>query len=179
MWCSRVHTRRLSPTNTQKTRGLSPGFRPQIVGFNINTPLNGLGGLGSYLRLFNASGLQLAFNNDAAAPGEAIVGFDAYLRYVFSAAGTYYVGVSNSTNIAYNAVSGSGDIAGGFHSIGVYTLIVQTLPSTMRIPADQTSGEGEYAKMVTQFPFDQYPTSVERRRAKLSPLVVDDYFSGY
>jgi len=151
----------------------------QVVGFNINTPLNGPGGLGSYLRLFNASGQQLAFNNDAAAPGETVVGFDAYLRYAFSAAGTYYIGVSNSTNIAYNAVSGSGDIAGGFYSIGVYTLIVQTAPSTMRIRADQPSGEGEHVKMATQFPFNQYPMSVERRRAKLSPLVVDDYFHGY
>src|SRR6187549_1786282 len=52
----------------------------QVVDFNINTPLNGPNGLGSYLRLFNAQGQQLASNDDANAPGENEIGFDAYLR---------------------------------------------------------------------------------------------------
>ena len=100
----------------------------QIVDFNINTPLNGPGGLGSYLRLFNSSGQELAFNNDAAAPGEATVGFDAYLRFTFTTAGAYYIGVSNANNTAYNPITGAGNTAGGFYSIGAYQLIVQALP---------------------------------------------------
>ena len=100
----------------------------QVVDFDIDTTLNGPGGLGSYLRLFNAQGQQLAFNNDAAAPGESVVGFDAYLRYTFATAGTYYLGVSNANNTQYDPLTGNGDTAGGQYSIGDYQLIVQTAP---------------------------------------------------
>src|SRR3954463_7375779 len=61
----------------------------EVVDFDIDTPLNGPGGLGSYLRIFNSQGTQLAFNNDGAAPGENQVGFDAYLRFTFATGGTY------------------------------------------------------------------------------------------
>ncbi len=63
----------------------------QTVDIDIDTPFNGPGGLGSYLRLFNSSGQQLASNNDGAAPGETRVGFDSFLRYRFTNAGTYFV----------------------------------------------------------------------------------------
>ncbi len=99
----------------------------QTVDFNINTPLNGLGGLGSFIRLFNNQGTQLAFNDDGAAPGETL-GFDAYLRYTFANSGTYYLGVSNFNNTLYNPVTGAGDIAGGLHATGAYQLVVQGLP---------------------------------------------------
>lgn len=100
----------------------------QSVDFDIDTGANGVGGLGSYLRIFESTGLQLAANNDAAAPGEAVVGFDAYLRYTFATAGTYYVGVSNATNITYNPTSGSNDVSGGANSTGGYQLIVTSQP---------------------------------------------------
>jgi hypothetical protein len=100
----------------------------QVVDFDIDTPLNGPGGLGSFLRLFNAQGQELAFNNNAAAPGESLIGFDAYLRFTFATAGTYYIGVSNSNNTLYNAVTGNGDAAGGQDSTGSYQLIVQAVP---------------------------------------------------
>jgi len=99
----------------------------QTVDFDIDTPLNGPGGLGSYIRLFNAQAQQLAFNNDAAAPGETTVGFDAYLRYTFPTAGTYYLGVSNANNTAYNPTTGSGDTAGGANATGSYQLVVQVV----------------------------------------------------
>ena len=75
----------------------------QAVDFNINTPLNGPNGLGSYLRLFNSEGTQIAFNDDAAAPGETL-GFDAYLRFSFSTAGTYYLSVSNFNNTQFDPI---------------------------------------------------------------------------
>ena len=99
----------------------------QVVDFDIDTTLNGTGGLGSYLRVFNAQGQQLAFNDDGAAPGESVLGFDAYLRYTFPTAGSYYVGVSNFNNVTYNPVTGDGDTAGGRDSIGSYQLIVQAV----------------------------------------------------
>jgi hypothetical protein len=97
----------------------------QVVEFDIDTTLNGPGGLGSYIRLFNPQGTQLDFNDNAAAPGESL-GFDAYLRYTFVAAGSYYLGVSNFNNNAYNALTGNGDTAGGPDSIGTYQIAVQT-----------------------------------------------------
>lgn len=111
----------------------------QVVDFDIDTLLNGPGGLGAYIRLFDASGQQLAFNDDAAAPGENITGYDSYLRYTFAAAGKYYLGVSNLNNIQYDAITGNGDNAGGFHSIGSYQLIVQTAPAVVTDPNDAIS----------------------------------------
>ena len=100
----------------------------EVVDFDIDTAVNGPGGLGSFLRLFDSQGRQLASNDDAAAPGEGRIGFDAYLRHTFTAAGTYYVGVSNWNNRAYDPVTGSSDAAGGRYSIGDYQLIVASVP---------------------------------------------------
>jgi hypothetical protein len=76
-----------STTPTSKSGSISPDvdvdmFRfsvtsGQVVDIDIDTPQNGPGGLGSYLRLFNSLGQQLAANDDAAAPGENVVGFDS------------------------------------------------------------------------------------------------------
>ncbi len=101
----------------------------QTVDFDIDTPTNGGSGLGSYLRIFNGSGQPIASNDNAAAPGETTIGLDAYLRYTFATGGTYYVGVSNSTNINYDPLTGAGDTAGGSNSTGDYQLIIQTAPS--------------------------------------------------
>ena len=53
----------------------------QSVDFDIDTTTNGQNGLNSFLRLFSGAGGQLAANDNAIAPGENVVGFDAYLRY--------------------------------------------------------------------------------------------------
>lgn len=100
----------------------------QIVDFDIDTPLNGPGGLGSYIRLFNSLGQQIDFNNDGAAPGENSVNFDSYLRFTFANAGTYYLGVSNYNNATYNPITGNGDTAGGSYTTGTYSLTVRALP---------------------------------------------------
>src|SRR5207244_1318356 len=80
------------------------------------------------LRLFSAQGTQLDFNNDAAAPGENTVGFDAYLRHTFATGGTYYIGVSNANNTQYDPTNGNGDTAGGSNATGSYQLTAQALP---------------------------------------------------
>ena len=41
----------------------------QVVDFDIDTAENGPDGLGSYVRLFNSQGQQLAANNDACRTG--------------------------------------------------------------------------------------------------------------
>lgn len=90
-------------------------------------------GFDSYLRLFDPNGTQLAANNDAPGPGEAI-GRDAYLAYSFTNSGTFYVGVSGSGNTDYSARTGAGD---SNESTGSYTLITSPgLAGTIRRPSD-------------------------------------------
>ena len=78
-------------------------------------------GLDSYLRLFSAAGLQLAFNDDAAGS------MDSALTFVAPATGTYYVGVSGYGNSAYAPLTGGGAVAG---STGAYevTMARRTAP---------------------------------------------------
>jgi hypothetical protein len=101
----------------------------RTIDFDIDTTLNGPGGLGSYIRLFNVNGTEIAFNNDAAAPGDTEMGFDSYLRYRFNTTGTYYLGVSNFSNRAYNPVTGRGDVLSNQNSTGTYRLRAQALPN--------------------------------------------------
>ncbi|MBL7132690.1 MAG: SBBP repeat-containing protein, partial [Phycisphaerae bacterium] len=70
-------------------------------------------GLDAYLRLLNASGQEIAKNDDTH-------GLDPYLTLTL-AAGTYYVGVSGYANRYYNPGSAGSGIAG---STGPYTLTV-------------------------------------------------------
>ena len=96
----------------------------QSVEFDIDTPYNGPGGLGSYLRVFDASGRQLAANNDRAAPGERF-GFDSYIPITFDSEGTYYVGVSNWLNTIYDASTGlSSPPWLNWYTTGTYQLVI-------------------------------------------------------
>lgn len=67
----------------------------------------------SYLRLFDSSGAQLAFDDDSG-PG-------AYsdLTFIITTAGTYYIGVSGFNNSAYSPITGAGTVPG---STGDYQL---------------------------------------------------------
>lgn len=91
--------------------------RGQRVTFDIDRPS---GNLDSYLRLFDAAGNQLTFNDDAPGPGEAS-SYESYLDYTFTNAGTYYLGISGYGNSRYNATTGAGDASG---SIGAYALVI-------------------------------------------------------
>ncbi len=62
------------------------------------------------------------------------MGFDAYLRYTFGTAGTYYIVVSIATNNNYNVATGNGDTAGGVGAIGDYRLNIQAVDSEPRTP---------------------------------------------
>ena len=97
----------------------------QRVAFDVDLPAGSA--LDPYLRLFDDRGNVLAFNDDAAAPGEA-VGTEAYVAHRFASAGTYYVGVSSSANSAYDPIGGGRDGAG---TPGPYTLTItdRTLPA--------------------------------------------------
>jgi subtilisin family serine protease len=69
--------------------------------------------LDSYLRVFDAAGVQLAANDDFGGS------FDSGLAYTASLTGTYYVGVSGYGNTTYAPGSGAGTAAG---STGPYTV---------------------------------------------------------
>ena len=75
-------------------------------------------GLDSYLRVFDANGGQLAYNDSGAAPGEDM-SVNSFLHLEFTTGGTYFVGVSANPNRAYSAVNGTNDVSG---RAGGYTL---------------------------------------------------------
>ena len=76
--------------------------------------------LDSYLRLFDATGRELASNDDAGGSR------DSYLQYTAAAAGTYYVGLSGFRNSRYSpTVAGSG-VTG---STGSYIIDLTLSPS--------------------------------------------------
>ena len=69
--------------------------------------------LDSYLRLFDATGQQLAFNDDFGGS------LDSYLDYTASTSGTYYVGVSGYRNASYSPLTAGSGTAG---STGTYAV---------------------------------------------------------
>ena len=82
-------------------------------------------GFDSVIRLFDSRGVQIAMNDDGAAPGESS-SYESYLDHAFTSGGTYYLGVSGYGNSGYNAVTGGGDTSG---STGDYDLTVRRLGS--------------------------------------------------
>src|SRR5438094_247516 len=90
----------------------------QTVGIDIDDPAGS--SLNSWIRVFDAYGAELAFNNDGRGPGEGFSG-ESYLEYRFALAGTYYLGVSGAFNSGYDPVTGTGDATG---SAGPYTLVL-------------------------------------------------------
>ncbi len=86
------------------------------------------GGLSTdtYLRLFDASGNELASNDNDPAGGTLY----SALSYAFTAAGTYYIGVSGSPNTAYNPAAAGSGVAG---STGDYQLALNLITPTLSI----------------------------------------------
>ena len=76
-----------------------------------------LSNLDTYARLFDASGNQLAYNNDASNPYTGVSSTDSSLNFVASSSVTYYVGVTAPGNSTYNpntAGTGSGGGTGAY-----------------------------------------------------------------
>jgi hypothetical protein len=92
------------------------------IGFDIDRPSGSQ--LDSVLRLFNASGREIAYSDDDAGDGEA-ESLESFIGHQFVNAGTYYIGVSGAGNDAYSVISGFGDVNG---ATGKYTLKARRLP---------------------------------------------------
>lgn len=88
--------------------------------------------LDSFVRLFNAQGVELASNDN-------FFGQDSFVDFFVSTGGTYYIGVSGFGNASYNpAVAGSGQT----QSTGIYDLrITAALTSDDRVTAASTFTE--------------------------------------
>jgi len=118
------------PISDVVTGRIDPGTDVDLVGFTVaagervmfDIDRPGGSSLDSYIRLFDGSGLQLAFNDDSLAspaPGES-GSVESFLDHTFAVAGMYYLGVSAYPNSNYNPVTGDGDAAGT--STGDYSL---------------------------------------------------------
>jgi hypothetical protein len=81
----------------------------QRIGFDVDIPSGAA--TDTYLRLFDAAGHELQWNDDAPAPGEGWT-FESALAYTFTSPGTYYVGISSTGNCNYDPITGAGEIYG-------------------------------------------------------------------
>lgn len=91
----------------------------RIVARAVSTTIAG-STLDPYLRLFDATGRQLAFNNDFQGTR------DSQVAFTITEAGRYYLGVSGAANPLYNPnVANSGTVGG---SQGKYDLSVDVTP---------------------------------------------------
>ena len=104
----------------------------QRIGFDADSNFD------TYIRLFNASGTELARNDDGAAPGESR-GLDSYLEYTFNQSGRYYLAVSGYGNSGYSPLTGAGDANG---STGNYTLVVTRAAPTLHLSSVGWGGSG-------------------------------------
>jgi len=152
----------------------------QRVTFDIDTATNGAPGLRSYLRLFDASGLQLAVNNDGRAPDEGQVGFDSYLEHTFQTAGTYNIAVSNWLNTTYHPITGDGDIAGASYTIGTYSLVLSTIRSITPGVTIITHGyQFDSGRIQNEFPaWTFYMADAIRARAGVGTILIHDLETG-
>lgn len=83
--------------------------------------------LDSLLRLFDAQGKQIAFNDDGPTPGKPL-SRDASLTYQFTISGTYYVGVSGYPNYRYDPGAAGDSVPG---STGAYGLHMFAAPAVI------------------------------------------------
>ena len=111
----------------------------QKASFDVDS--SGGSNLDTALRLFDSNGVQLATNNDGAAPGEIASKF-SYLEYTFATAGNYYIGVSLNPNTHYDPLTGGGAVNGGTtapYRLTLNNLGTTALPTILRVNAGGTS----------------------------------------
>ena len=131
----------ISPSNTDVDL-----YKLTIGSFELNKEItftaadNGDGGdvLDPYLRLFDANGTELEDDDDGG-PGLA-----AEINFTFTTTGTYYLGISSSSNEQYDAETGLGDQTGGASSTGGYFISFEDTNDEIdeAIPNDLNNGFG-------------------------------------
>ncbi|MCB9841015.1 MAG: S8 family serine peptidase [Phycisphaeraceae bacterium] len=115
-------------------------IRASVVAANLPLP----SGFDSFIRLFGATGQELASNDQFNGP-------DALVDFFVTTGGTYYVGVSGFPNDEYDptlAASGTAQ-SGGLYNLEIEVELVNddrvtfpaSIPSPIRIPAEGTIGQ--------------------------------------
>ncbi|MBM4088790.1 MAG: hypothetical protein FJ276_05075, partial [Planctomycetes bacterium] len=115
--------------------------------------------LDSYLRLFDAQGNLVAFNDNGMAPGET-GSTDSFVDFTATKAGTYYVGVSGKGNEQYDPLSlgnRTGPASAGVYQINLNVIAPRTWVITARdgttIPDGTTFTVSDIYRTVT-YEFD-------------------------
>ncbi len=122
-------------------------FRGETIRIDVDAEEIG-SELNPLLRVFDAFGNELAINNNRIAPGETSRQrfFDPYIEFTAPASGTYFVGVSGSSNAGYDPnIEGSGSSSGtGFYqiemtfgAIGAADFVVSDDPGDSNLFRDQ------------------------------------------
>ncbi|MCA8997826.1 MAG: PPC domain-containing protein [Planctomycetaceae bacterium] len=125
-------------------------FRVQS-GQRIGIDIDRAGGsLDSYIRVFDANGRQVAFNDDGAAPGESF-SYESYLEHTFSRGGVYFVGVSGYGNSTYNPIDGTGDRNG---STGRFTIRINQVDDNDQLREARWMGFLTQTRTATGFSID-------------------------
>ncbi|MDP7637180.1 MAG: DVUA0089 family protein, partial [Phycisphaerae bacterium] len=120
--------------------------------------------LNSLLRVFDADGNELTFNDD-------IHGSDSFIEYALTRAGTYYVGVSGFGNFSYDPLAAGGELAG---STGDYILTMSLAPAgDYTGPEIEPDGYGYTARTVA-FAFEDISSF---GTIGLSPYADDSVFA--
>ncbi|HBY80779.1 MAG TPA: hypothetical protein DEG47_28065, partial [Cyanobacteria bacterium UBA11148] len=74
-----------------------------LISIGVQAETIGSTDLDSYVRLFDSSGNEITFDDDSGSES------DSYLEFVAPTTGTYYIGISDTSNSGYNpTVAGSG-----------------------------------------------------------------------
>lgn len=140
-----AHTRDVDMYAFDVTAGQTLAFDLDFAPFGATTAMTD-----SVLRLFDAAGTQLVFDDDANAPGEtASPARESFIRHTFASAGRFYIGVSAFGNEFYNATTGEGDIAG--NNSGGYSLRIDRAPAVTITMADTALRVGETSLVTFTF----------------------------
>jgi len=120
------------------------------------------GRVDTYIRLFNSSGSQLTYDDDGGG------GNYSKLSYTFTAAGTYYLGVSSYQNRAYQpTVAGSGPGSTAANATGPYVLTVNrsTTYTAPPVPAGLTASVVSSSQINLTWNASTYATSYTVQRS--------------
>jgi Ca2+-binding RTX toxin-like protein len=105
-----------------------------VVVVDVNGALTGTT-IGTVLRVFDASGAQIGFDDDSG------VGEDSELIFNAPSTGSYFVGITAEGNSAYNALDGTGIVNGV--ATGAFEVIVHRNPTLVGSSLGNTiSGSG-------------------------------------
>lgn len=73
------------------------------IDLDTNNDINNSSSFDSYLRIFDANGRELVFNDDYSTESEEF-SLDSYIGFIANQTGDYYVGVSSANNTSYSAI---------------------------------------------------------------------------